>query len=232
MALDMDPTFGSWLFHPLDEEFFSAVAADPQDFATTWTWNTDIATFLMPASIRAPLCNAYPAACVTYKMHHDFLLVTLTVQARRKFEQYERNAQAATFLDPSVYMGPADRSQLADLWWSRHPSPMNWRTTMSLALQLTASSIVSAIHSTTQPYSRLHRTLDRLVPYRQATRGWYIIQIIYTPHTRRDAIQQYTGTSGPFLQASPWGTEKNRVTNYIIFCLYRYFKLASSKEVA
>ena len=41
--------------------------------------------------------------------------------------------------------------------------------------------------------------------YKRAVYGTDHLQ---TPHTRRGAIQQYTGTSGPFLQASPWGTEK------------------------
>ena len=133
MAMGMDPTIGDWLNHPLVEEFFAAVADDPLDFATTWTWSVDMATSLIPAGIRAPLCLNYPPACLARLLHRDYLLATLPVSARRKFEQYEKNAQAATFLDPLVYMGGADRSQLCDLWCFRRPNQKAWRDTMGLA---------------------------------------------------------------------------------------------------
>jgi hypothetical protein len=128
MAGGTDPFLGAWLGHPMLREFFAAAARDPFSLATDWIGAEHIATSVDLAAATAPLCFRYPVLGIGYQCHRDFLLATLPLNARRQFEKYERDAQQATFLPATVYMGGAHLAKLADMMHWRRPGRTNWRT--------------------------------------------------------------------------------------------------------
>jgi hypothetical protein len=133
MAGGTDLAIGDWLDHPMLREFFAAAARDPFSLATDWIWAGHIATSVAQAAATAPLSFRYPVLGIGYQCHRDFLLATLPPNVRRQFEKYERDAQQATFLNATVYMGGAHLAKLADVMHWRRPGRTNWKASMSLA---------------------------------------------------------------------------------------------------